>query len=315
VRSGADWRSRAVPATLYRRATSSTVVRRLAGLAIRPVFAALPAAQAPPRPVFVIGCPRSGTTLVVRALAFSDELASLGTEGHALWEAFNHPRRHGWSSNALGAGDVSGSERNYVYRVVRALSRGRRFLDKTPKNCLRIPYLVELFPDASFVFVRRRAADNVNSLMGGWRAQPRFVSYRLPERLEGLGELSGRAWSFALVPGWRDLRHAPLEEVCARQYVECNEAMLAARAELDLRETADVSYEDLVASPADEIRRLFEELGLSFTEEAAEFAAAIPHTPLNSVTAPSPEKWRTENPAEINRILPFVAPTERRLGY
>jgi Sulfotransferase family len=287
----------------------------MAGLAIRPVFAALPAGEAPARPVFVIGCPRSGTTLVVRALALSPELASLGTEGHALWEAFNHPRRHGWSSNVLGAEDVTGSERNYVYRVVRALSGGRRFLDKTPKNCLRVPYLAELFPDASFVFVRRRAADNVNSLMGGWRASPRFVSYRLPKPLEGLGELSGRTWSFALVPGWRELRYASLEEVCARQYVECNEAMLAARAELDLRETADVAYEDLVARPSEEIRRLFGELGLSVTEEAAAFAAAIPHTPLNSVTPPRPEKWRTENSAEISRILPLVAATERRLGY
>jgi Sulfotransferase family len=315
VGSASNQRSRAVAANLYRRATASTLVRRMASVAIRPVFAALPAARAPARPVFVIGCPRSGTTLVVRALALSTELATLGMEGHALWEAFNHPRRHGWSSNAVGAGDVSRSERNYVYRVMRALSRGCRFLDKTPKNCLRLPYLVELFPDASFVFVRRRAADNVNSLMGGWRAQPRFVSYRLPEPLEGLGELSGRAWSFVLVPGWRDLRHAPLEEVCARQYVECNEAMLDARAELDLRETADVSYEDLVARPSEEIRRLFGELGLSFTDEAAAFAAAIPHTPLNSVTPPRPEKWRSENPAEINRILPLVAPTERRLGY
>lgn len=287
----------------------------MASFVIRPAFAALPAVMAPARPVFVIGCPRSGTTIVVRALALAPELASLGGEGHALWEAFNHPKRHGWSSNALGAADVSGSERNYIYRVMHALSRGRRFLDKTPKNCLRLAYLVELFPDASFVFVRRRAADNVNSLMGGWRAMPRFVSYRLPEPLEGLGELSGRTWSFALVPGWRDLRHAPLEEVCARQYVECNEAMLAARAELDLHETADVAYEDLVARPSAEIRRLFGELGLHFTEEAAEFTAAIPHTPLNSVTPPRAEKWRTENPAEINRILPLVAATERRLGY
>jgi Sulfotransferase family len=287
----------------------------MAALVIRPVFAVLPATEAPIRPVFVIGCPRSGTTLVVRALAYSSELASLGQEGHALWEAFNHPRRHGWSSNALGAEDVSASERNYVYRVIRALSGGLRFLDKTPKNCLRLPYLAELFPDASFVFVRRRAPDTVNSLMGGWRAKPRYVSYRLPQPLEGLGELSGRAWSFALVPGWRELRQAPLEEVCARQYVECNEAMLAARAELDLSPTADVAYEDLVARPSDELRRVFGELGFRFTEDADAFAAAIPHTPLNSVTPPRAEKWRTENPAEISRILPLVAATERRLGY
>ena len=71
----------------------------------------------------------------------------------------------------------------------------RRFLDKTPENCLRIPYLHALFPDASIVFLRRRAAENVNSLMEGWRARPRFVTYRLPLPLEGLGPLNGNRWS------------------------------------------------------------------------------------------------------------------------
>lgn len=306
---------RAAAASLFRRATGTGVVRRTAAGGIKHILTTMPAVPAPIKPVLVVGCHRSGTTLLHDALAHSPELASLGDEAPVLWEAFHHPSRHGWSSNALGAENVTESERKWIYRVIQAVGGELRFLEKTPSNCLRVPYLNELFPDATFVFLRRRAADNVNALMEGWRARPRFVTYRVPERLEGLGDRSGHEWSFALIPGWRELRHAPLEEICARQYVACNEAILCGRAELGPGRSIDVAYENLVERPSEEIGRIFAELGLRFTDEAARFAAFVPGTPVNALTPPTREKWREQNPAEIRRILPLVAATERRLGY
>jgi hypothetical protein len=130
-----------------------------------------------------------------------------------------------------------------------------------------------------------------------------------------LGELNGHEWSFVLVPGWRELRDASLEEVCARQYVECNEAIHRGRRDLEPARSVDVAYEDLVARPSEEIERVYSEIGLPFTSEAAAFAVGLRHTPINAVTPPRPEKWRDENPEEIRRILPLVAEAERRLGY
>src|SRR5215208_1631386 len=201
-------------------------VRRNIPRAAQPLSLILPRAEAPEKPVFVIGCPRSGTSILLHLLLQSAELRSVQSEGHILWQPYHHPKRRGWDSDALGSEDVSDREREYVNLAIRLVVRDRRFVDKTPENCLRIPYLRALFPDASFVFLHRRGADNVSSLMEGWRARPRFVTYRLPERLEGLGPMSGNRWSFVLIPGWRDLRFSPLEEICARQYVACNEAAL-----------------------------------------------------------------------------------------
>lgn len=305
----------AAAASLFRRATGTGLLPRAVRSVARPLVVAMPAAKPPPPPVFVIGCPRSGTSILYRALSASPEMASIRHEGHLLWEAFNHPSRHGWSSNALTAEDVTDIERKYVYRVLRVVGGRRRFVDKTPKNCLRVSYLNALFPEATFVFLRRRAADNVSSLMQGWRARPRYAGYELPQALEGLGELNGHTWSFVLIPGWRELRNASLEEVCARQYVECNEAILRARRELDPARTVDVAYEDLVARPSEEVARVYGELGLRFTDEAAVFAADLRRTPINALTPPREEKWRDENLDEIRRILPLVAETERRLGY
>ena len=282
----------------------------------QPLSAVLPTSPAPKRPILLVGCPRSGTSILLRALLQSPELRSIQSEGHILWDAYHHPRDHGWDSDALGRDDVLAREREYIYCAIRLFVRGRRFVDKTPENCLRLSYLDELFPDATFVFLRRRAADNVNSLIEGWRARPRFVTYQLPEPLEGLGPLSGPTWSFVLIPGWRELRSAPLEEICARQYVVCNEAALAAREELGQERWLDLTYEDLAASPVEELRGLFERLWLEFTGDVERFAAALPSTPgPTALTPPKREKWREQNPAEIERILPLVAPLERRLGY
>ena len=282
----------------------------------QPLSAVLPAFPPPRRPILLIGCPRSGTSILLRTFLESPELRSIQAEGHILWDAYHHPRDRGWDSDSLGATDVLPREREYVYCAARLFVRARRFVDKTPENCLRIPYLEALFPDATYVFLRRRAADNVNSLIEGWRARPRFVKYRLPERLDGLGPLAGNLWSFVLVPGWRELRNAPLEEICARQYVACNEAVLAARDEVDPSRWLDIAYEDLVASPVEEIRRLFDGFGLDATREVEAFSASLDRAPsATALTPPSPEKWRGQNRAEIERILPLVAETERRLGY
>ena len=291
-------------------------VRRSVPRVARPLSRVLPAVEAPSRPILVLGCPRSGTSLLLQSLLRSPEVGSVQSEGHILWDEFHHPRDAGWDSDALGAEDVTEREREYVYRAIRLFVRKRRFVDKTPESCLRVPYLTALFPDATFVFLRRRAADNVSSLVEAWKARPRFVKYRLPEPLTGLGELSGDRWSFVLVPEWRELRNAPLEEICARQYVACNEAVLAARDDIDPSRWIDVRYEDLIRAPANELRSLYARLGLRFTDDVERFAARLENDHASTtLTPPRPDKWREQNPDAIARILPLVAETERRLGY
>jgi hypothetical protein len=276
----------------------------------------LPEFEAPRSPVLVLGCPRSGTSALLQALLRSAELRSVQSEGHILWDEFHHPRERGWDSDALAAEDVMEREREYVYCAVRLFVRGARFVDKTPESCLRVPYLDALFPDATYVFLMRRAAATVSSLVEAWKARPRFVKYRLPETLGGLGDLSGDQWSFALVPGWRELRHASLEEICARQYVACNEAVLDARRGVAEGRWIDIRYEDLVRAPVEELRSLYSKLGLAFGPAASAYAADLgTRVSRTALSAPGEEKWRAGNAEAIERILPLVAETERRLGY
>jgi hypothetical protein len=291
-------------------------VRRNVPRVAQPLSLVLAKADPPRRPILVLGCPRSGTTALQELLVASPELGSIHNEGHILWDPYHHPEDRGWDSDALGAGDVGDRERAYIHLAIRMWVRDKRFVDKTAENVLRVPYLQELFPDATFVFIRRRGADTVNSLMEAWKARPRFVKYRLPETLDGLGVLSGDRWSFALVPGWRELRDAPLEEICARQYVACNEAALDAREDVDRDRWHEVSLEELTADPVGQAERLCGLLGVEFGPEVRDRAEAFNTTPAStSLTAPRKDKWRDQNGPEIERILPLIEPTERRLGY
>jgi Sulfotransferase family len=273
-------------------------------------------APTPERPILVIGCPRSGSTALLELLLRSPELRSVHNEGHILWQPHHHPSDRGWDSDRLDAGDVSERERAYIYLAIRMFARAPRLVDKTPESCLRIPYLLELFPDAEFVFLHRRPEDNVSSLIEGWRARPRFVTYSLPERLDGLGALSGNLWSFALIPGWRELRSAPLEEICARQYVACNEAVLEARDQVEPSRWHQLGYEDLIAAPVETARGVFERLELPFAAAAEEHARALLDRPsFTSLTSPKADKWRELNRAQVERVMPIVTPVGQRLGY
>ena len=289
------------------------LVRRSVPRIARPV-SRLVEVDPPDRPIFLIGCPRSGTSALLQAFLRSPELATVQLEGHILWDEF-HPKKRR-DSDALEATDVSDRERRYVNLAVRLFARNPRFVDKTPENTLRIGYLDALFPDATFVFLRRRAADNVNSLIEGWRARPRFVTHRLPTPLEGIAPLDGRLWSFALLPEWRSLTRASLEEICARQYVACNEAVLEAQAAMEPARWRDLSYEDFVAAPVDELRQLFASLDLQWSPAVERYAAELDRRPsATAVTPPRRDKWRDQNLEAIERILPLVRETEARLGY
>ena len=328
-------------------------------------------------PVLIIGCPRSGTTLLYNVLSEVPDLWSMGHESKDIIEHHHHPRTKDWESGTLDATDLTPASRaflldafqrsaapgsfwqrvNAARRRLRAnrlwqavKSRGRstapgagvssalpargmsalgslvqarnrllpcpeaiRFLEKTPENCLRLPFLLALWPDARVIYLTRDARSNVNSLLEGWRQPHLFPGYRVPQPLHIPG-YSRERWAFTLIPGWRELASSPLEEVCAWQWIRCNEAVLAHREGTQGRVPyLQVRYEDLVAEPGPALRRIAAFLEVDFEASLAAHAQRLPR--INVVSVPERDKWRRENPEAIARILPLAEPLMRRLGY
>jgi hypothetical protein len=185
-----------------------------------------------------------------------------------------------------------------------------RLLEKTPENCLRLPFLLALFPDAQIIYLVRDGRSNVNSLIEGWKQPHLFPGYQVPERLTIPGYTRGR-WAFTLIPGWRDLINSPLEEVCAWQWVRCNEAVLTHREQTQVPYLT-VRYEDLVSDPATVLPRITDFVGIDL-ECVAHYAQRLPQ--INVVSTPERLKWQRQNPQGIRRVLPIIEPMMERLGY
>jgi len=264
------------------------------------------------RPVFVLGCPRAGTTLMFALLRRHPALGGFHTEAHLLWEAYQHPARHGWSSDRSTAGSIGRGEAMFLARVIGRVAGDRRFLDKTPKNALRVPYLEALFPDASFVFIHRDGRATVSSLIEGWTAR-RGVSYRLPERLR-LDDYGGRYWSYILPPGWRDLIGTSIAEVAAFQYRVANEMAIDDLDRLDPARVVKVAYEDVVGRPQAVVDDLLRRLDLAPASEVSAFARELDRHLVSSISPPRADKWRARS-EQLAPVMHVVEPMMRRLGY
>jgi hypothetical protein len=199
-------------------------------------------------------------------------------------------------------------------RVRRTLDRRKktiRLLEKTPENCLRLPFLQALFPDARIIYLVRDGRSNINSLIEGWQQPHLFPGYQVPEPLTIPGYVRDR-WAFTLIPGWRDLTDRPLEEVCAWQWIRCNAAVLAHREQEQLPYLT-IHYESLIREPGFVLPQIADFIDVDYAANLAHFTTQLPR--INVVSAPDQAKWRSRNPKAIQRILPLIAPMMDRLGY
>jgi hypothetical protein len=291
--------------------------RRALGRVLRTAAPVLPRKPAPSRPIFVLGAPRSGTTVLFDVLNQAPGVASLDRETGVVWDTFHRVEDADWASHEVGPEDLTPAERRYLYWAIDRLALRKRYLDKLPRNTLRVLYLQSLFPDASFVFLRRDGRAVVSSLMTGWRSGPRFgrgMVPPIPLRIEGY---EGSTWKFLLPPGWEGYAQGHrLAEVCAFQWVSANESVLAAKEHVAPDRWVEVSYEEMTQEPRATAERMLDALGLSPAPEAVRYAEELDrHVTKKAVTPPKRDKWREENGEEIERILPQIEPMMRRLGY
>ena len=247
----------------------------------------------------------------------SPRMTSLGKGSQFVWDMFHKIGASDGASHAVGPDDITERERKVLYWLIHRVAGTNRYMDKFPRNCLRASYLQELFPDASFIYIRRDGRSVVSSLITGWKTEGKFgYGIPLPGRIAIEG-YDGDQWRFLFPPGWREYATGhTLAEVCAFQWVSANEAVLSAKEGIAPERWVDVSYEELLASPEETVARLFAGIGLQADDEVLTWASELDtHVSRTAVTAPIREKWRREHPEEIASILPMIQPTMRRLGY
>ncbi len=268
----------------------------------------------------MLAAPRSGSTLLFETLAEAPEFWTVGGESHQFIEGIRelHPVAGRVGSNRL-------TERHISPELVHALRQrfarflrdrdGRkyienlgiqklRFLEKTPKNALRQPFLEQVFPGALYIYLYREPKGNISSMMEAWRAG-NWVTY---PRLPGW---YGLPWSLLLPPGWEELNAAPLEQVCAFQWNTTNNIILDDLEKLPAERWTAVDYQALLDDAPATIGRLCEFAGVSVDSRLSERLAKELPLSRYTQTEPAPEKWR-KNEKEIISVMAAVEETRQR---
>jgi len=268
------------------------------------------------RPVLIVGMPRSGTTLLFRVLRESPALGALPREGHDVWRRFHHPRRRGWRSDHVGAGEVKRVEPRWVRAFFYSHIGATRLLEKTADNVVRVPYLLDLFPDAYFIVVTREPCDVVNSYINMWRHPlGRFRSYFVPAELRIPGYAQRRRWCSTLIDGWRDLTSTPVPEIAFRQwrtYVDC---IVAARRIVPARQWIELRFEEVLSRPQEVLDDLCRRIDLDVTPRMREALEAFVAQPVNAMSPEGQGRWRTQNRAEVEALLPRMVEPAAAIGY
>lgn len=269
------------------------------------------------RPVFVIGVPRSGTTMLFHLLRESPELGALPREGHDMWRTYHHPRYAGWRSDAVGRGQVKWGEARFINAYLYSYTvETKRFVEKTPENSLRIPYLLDLFPDALFVIIKRNPGDVINSLINGWRHPAgRYRSYFVPQDLHIPSYPHRRRWCFALIEGWRDYVSSPIPQIAFAQWEQCTKAISAARDMVPASRWLELHFEQLLIQPDETLLRICEAIDIQKSQILHEKLETLIAQPVNALSAPAIGKWRGQNEQEISQLLPQLASIAPEAGY
>ena len=215
------------------------------------VDAALQATAALPRPldpalgsevVFVVGLPRSGSTLFEQILAAHPEVEGAGElpDLGLLVQAESRRRRAAypqWSADAT-AQDWQRLGREYLSRTARWRAARQRMVDKMPENWKHAGILRAMLPGATVIDVRR------DPLETGWSCFKQQF-YQLPHFACDLADIG------AYLRG-------------------CEHAMDQWRARAPARIRL-FRYEDLLADPEARIRQLLAACGLAFDPACLDF--------------------------------------------
>lgn len=236
-----------------------------------------PAAEASsPAPIFIVGLPRTGTTLTERILSSHSCVSTLGETRFlemALLGTAGQPDAQGASEAIIATAaraDSSGIARRYREAAQYRLEPHPYFIDKLPENILHAGFIAKGFANARIVHLRRHPMDACFAMY-------KQSFFKFAYSLNDIGRYYV-AYS-RLARHWR--------EVIGDRWI-------------------DVDYESLVSDPDRQIRQLLERVGLEFEPACLAFERNTAH----SATASAAQVREKAHTRSIGRWKHFASPLE-----
>lgn len=232
------------------------------------------------QPLILIGAARSGTKMLRDLIAGHPRVARVPYDINFIWRLGNEELPHDEIPARGGTRAVRGRIRRFVRG---SLTPGATcVVEKTVSNCLRVPFVASVFPEARYIHLIRDGRDVVESVYRQWSAPPDWSYILRKGRWFPLREASGYALGYALklarrvgsdsapVEAWgqryegidEDLRARDLIEVCAIQWARSVEKASADLATIPPGRVLTVRYEEFVQAPLPHLHEISRFIGV-----------------------------------------------------
>lgn len=257
--------------------------------------------EAEPQPIFILGFPRSGTTLVEQTLSTSpaisagDELAMIHQIAGMMPRLLMSPLHYPEALSDLWMGDkLDGLDdlRDFYLQKARHLGVMREgaafFTDKMPLNEVHLGLIALIFPRSPLIHVIRHPLDIMVSAMSNFFTHGGFCGTAL--------------------------------ESAAKHLVLAHGLVAHYRAEMDLR-YLPVRYEDVVDDQETTVRGVFDFVGVPFDPAVLGFEANSRYARTASYAQVAEKLYDRSRfryrhyLRHLEPVLPILAPLIERLGY
>jgi Tfp pilus assembly protein PilF len=280
------------------------MINRLRGFFVAGRLALLPRAGVRtdvPQPIFVLGFPRSGTTLVEQTLSAhpsisaGDELPLINDITNIMPRMLNSPLVYPEALAELWMGDQRDGLDNlrdyYLQKAAQmevAEPGAAWFTDKMPLNEMHLGLIALLFPASPLIHVIRHPLDVMISTLSNHFTHGFFCASAL--------------------------------ESAATHYVRVMDLVMSYRAEMALR-YLPVRYDAMITNQAETVRSILDFIGVPFDERCLSFHENRRYARTASyaqVTEPLYERslyrYRSYR-RHLEPVIPILAPMIERLGY
>ena len=251
------------------------------------------------RPWFLIGCGRSGSSLLRRLLSRHPQLAVLPSEANGLW----HPQAYPWTAadvdvpplwvdphrftdfSIARCSEVDQRRRRALFGAFQRLRRGRCFVNKSVMIHFMLPTVARWFPEARFLHLfrdgRAVALSRAKRLISRADEAPNLPNQR---SLDELLDESARYWRLSILA----IEEAAPDLAAEDRYME-------------------ISYEELCADPPRALQRIAECMGIN----------TVPFQDLDPAACENRNhKFRNElDAATVDRMSQIMQPALAGKGY
>lgn len=251
------------------------------------------------KPIFVLGYPRSGTTMLDQIIAShseidgGDELPFIFDIAAIISRVINSPKSYPFALSEIAASNnhaILDMMQSYYISKVEYLGFGKQsFTDKMPLNEMHLPLIHSLFPNSPMIFIRRHPLDCIVSNYS------LFLTH-------------GFNQSFDLVS-------------CAEHYVMNDTLFMRYRDRMKNLSLMEIKYEHLVVNLENYIVRLCDFLSVEHQPGMRDFHKSKRHSRTASyaqvkkpINKNAIGRWQ-HYARELKEIIPIIRPICEREGY